>query len=347
MKRSRGWSKAVAGALVALAPLLACADGTLSFVSDPGDWIGSGETYSVAFTDANANIVGDESSLSVDYRVGSDSWTLTLRAPQAQALTPACYERAQRAAFVDFSRPGLEFDHDAHGCNQVVGRFKLIELENDAVSGAISKLAVDFVQHCEGSGPALFGKLRYNSTVSLDTPALDPVFEFDGTLHFVSDPGDFVGQGEEGTFDLNRYNFFTRMNLYAGVSGFFRGATDIWNFDFAAPDSVPLYIGSFDDAVRFTLQGPGQAGFDFTDDGRGCDALSGNFDIDAIESDRIDGAPTRFGSHFVQHCENETPALTADVDFTRVYVNGPLVDDALFIDGVDGETAWPLVWNCE
>jgi hypothetical protein len=347
MTRSRSWSRDIAFAMLAAAPSLACADGTLLFVSEPGDYIGGGTTYSLTFDDADVDVSGDASSLRVYYVSLPEFWSLALSAPRTRALTPACYERAQREPFAEAARPGVDFDFDGAGCNEVVGRYKLIELETDAVSGGISKLAVDFVQHCEGGGPALFGKLRYNSAVGLDTPALAPVFDVRGKLAFVSDPGDYIGGGQDRAFDLDRSNFSVGLNFDAGVSGFFMTDTDFWGVDFAAPDGTPLAVGSYDDAVRFPFQGPGQPGLDFIYDGAGCNVLSGSFDVTAIESDPIDGNPTLFKTHFVQHCENVAPALTADVYVKQVYTNGPLVDDMIFIDGVDGETAWPLVWNCD
>jgi len=339
------WSRRIAAAVVALAPVLACADGTLSFVSDPGEFVGGGTTYSVSFADADISIGGDANALGVYYQSGTDTWSLALNAPQSHALTPACYERAERAPAEDATRPGVEFDFGSRSCGQIAGRYRLIELETDSASGAISKLAVDFVQQC--GGPALFGKLRYNSTVSLDTPALDPVFEVGGALHFVSDPGDDVGLGQTRAFDLDRSNFSMSMNPDAGVSGGYQSSTEFWYFDFAAPDGAPLEVGLYEDAVRFPFQGPGQPGLDFVLDGRGCNELSGSFDVAKLDFDRIDGTPTRFENHFVQHCDNAAPALTAEVAVTQVYTNGPLVDDTLFIDGLDGETPWPLVWNCD
>lgn len=346
MNKSIELLRGFAALLLMIGPAWAWADGTLYFSSEAGDYIGGGSTYSLNFTDSDVEVTASAQAVSVYYFLNGSFWSLWLRAPAERSLAPACYERAQRAPFAEYGRPGVEFDFDGAGCNEIVGRYKVIELEDDPDTGSVSKLAVDFVQHCEGNGPALFGKLRYNSTVGLDTPALDPVFETSGTLHFVSDPGDYIGGGADRTFDLDRSDFGAGVNYDAGVSGSYFDDSDWWMFDFAAADGVPLTEGSYQGAVRFPFQEAGQPALDFVYDGSGCNTLSGNFDVTALDFDPIDGNPTRFQDHFVQHCENADPALTADVDFTTVYNNGPLVADALFIDGLDGATEWPLVWNC-
>ena len=63
---------------------------------------------------------------------------------------------------------GIDFDGHGRGCNQTVGRFDVLEIQTDSVGGGITRLAVDFEQHCETAGaPALFGSYRVNSTIPI------------------------------------------------------------------------------------------------------------------------------------------------------------------------------------
>jgi hypothetical protein len=50
------------------------------------------------------------------------------------------------------------------GCTTITGRFVVLEADI-GIAGDVRKLAIDFEQHCNGVTPALFGSLRYNSSV--------------------------------------------------------------------------------------------------------------------------------------------------------------------------------------
>jgi len=67
--------------------------------------------------------------------------------------------------------PGLDVSGTGAGCNQLTGRFTVLEA---VYSGnAIVSFAADFEQHCESStAPPLFGSIRINSTIPL--PARPP-----------------------------------------------------------------------------------------------------------------------------------------------------------------------------
>ncbi len=58
--------------------------------------------------------------------------------------------------------PGLSFIGHGRGGNRVGGKFVIWEyvVENNQVK----QLAIDFVHRAEGSGPPLFGMLRYHSS---------------------------------------------------------------------------------------------------------------------------------------------------------------------------------------
>ena len=332
--------------LAVCAPAMALADGTLSFVSEPGDPLANGLVYSEDFTDAEVSAFANPYGLRVARVNGLSSWSLNLTSQPGHLFRPACYERAQRDPFMAFGRAGLSFDFSSSGCNTIVARYRVYEFSADPGSGAITDLAVDFVQHCEGAGPALFGALRYDSSIPIDTPPLDPVFTTSGNFHFISDPGDFIGQGQERTFPLDRLVFIAYRNIDNGLSGTFNDTDDLWNIDFAAPDSGPLVPGDYRNAQRYPLQQPGHPGLDYNLDGRGCNTVSGEFDIQQADFEPVDGSPTAVQDTFAQHCEGSGAALTGDMQFTTVFQNGPLLEDVVFIDGLDGVTEWPLTWDC-
>jgi WD40 repeat protein/serine/threonine protein kinase len=129
----------------------------LHIVSAPGDYIGQGQSYSYGMS----ALALRRTARGVHVQVGKvGNWTLELGAPQGEFLQVAVYLNAARHAFSG-SLPGLEFAGNGRGCNRISGRFVVWELEMEG--DAISRLAVDFVQSCEGSTGSLSGKLRYNS----------------------------------------------------------------------------------------------------------------------------------------------------------------------------------------
>lgn len=75
------------------------------------------------------------------------------------------YEGAQRFAFHSPTKPGIDVSGDGRGCNTDAGRFLLSQL-TFATNGSIQSLAIDFEQHCDGAVPALYGSVRFNSTVT-------------------------------------------------------------------------------------------------------------------------------------------------------------------------------------
>jgi hypothetical protein len=138
----------------------------LYYFSEAGDYIGLGQE--VTFTGANGTF--SVSSISNIVRPTfitpgySHWWYLNLAAADGAALQAGAYEGAQRSQSP--GHPQLDFFGDGRGCNTITGRFDVLEIVRDA-SGAVTQLAVNWEQHCEGRQPALFGQIRYNSNVPI------------------------------------------------------------------------------------------------------------------------------------------------------------------------------------
>lgn len=148
---------------------LGAASRILYFRSAAGDYIGAGAT--AVYT--NGMVAFQESLLTADYFRTSlnassytDTWHLDLATGDGSPLRVGAYENAMRAAFRG-SQNGLDFSGSGRGCNQVVGRFDVLEFETDG-AGTVTRLAVDFEQHCErADAPALLGSFRVNSSVPI------------------------------------------------------------------------------------------------------------------------------------------------------------------------------------
>jgi hypothetical protein len=141
----------------------------LYYLSQSGDYIGEGAE--VTFTAADGTFVASPNfSNGVQVRFNTPTfshwWTLNLAAPNNALLQPGAYEGSQRWPFQAAGNPGLDFTGDGRGCNTSTGRFDVLEIVRDT-TGAITQLAANWEQHCEGAVPALFGQIRYNSDVPI------------------------------------------------------------------------------------------------------------------------------------------------------------------------------------
>lgn len=128
--------------------------------SDAGDYIGGGASFRLdPFQGSFYNTVNFRGGLSVFYQ-GNDFYTLDFGPPLGTPFTAGAYENAQRFAFADPGRPGLDISGAGRGCNTVTGRFDVLDFQ--AVGDTVQRAAIDFEQHCEGASAALRGELRIN-----------------------------------------------------------------------------------------------------------------------------------------------------------------------------------------
>ena len=135
----------------------------IHFSSEPGDYIGQGIEQTLTTDDGVFTASRSDNVVTVSFD-GSTWWNLRFAAPEGQQLQPGPYEEATRYPFQSPTEPGLDVSGDGRGCNELTGRFDVLEAVY-TVSGEIERFAADFEQHCEGDEAALFGSVRYNATV--------------------------------------------------------------------------------------------------------------------------------------------------------------------------------------
>jgi hypothetical protein len=135
-----------------------------------------------------------------------------------------------------------------------------------------------------------------------------------------SQAGDWVGQGAEYlyTSDATITGSLPQGGTQFSGSAIQPGYTHWWYVNIAAPAGQPLTVGSYTGAFRAPFRPAGSPGLDVYGDGRGCNTLTGQFDVNDIQY-----APTGellvFDATFEQHCEGGTPAL-----YGRIRVENPL-----------------------
>lgn len=145
---------------------------SLYMYSDPGDYIGQGQTY--YYTPADGSFTAQKNydqgvSLSFNTPNYSHWWYLDFAGANSQPLTVGTYTGALRFPFQG-SAPGLNVDGDGRGCNTLTGTFTVLEVSY-GTGNTIQSFDATFEQHCEGATPALYGEIRYNATVNVSLSA--------------------------------------------------------------------------------------------------------------------------------------------------------------------------------
>lgn len=129
-------------------------------------------------------------------------------------------------------------------------------------------------------------------------------------IFFDSEAGDYIGAGITQTLDENDGVFsITENNEYANIS--FNGE-DSWSLDFAALSGSTLTVGAYENATRWPFQDAAEPGLNVSGAGRGCNTLTGRFDVIQIGHDAT-GAIDSFAANFEQHCSGNVAALFGEV----------------------------------
>jgi hypothetical protein len=138
---------------------------SLSFVSDPGDYVGQGWTLLLESPTSTFAPSLDPSLNHVSFQIqGSDGqsamfWSLFLEAPQGQQLAPGTYLNAVTYSSQPQSAPGLWF-YGSGGCGGITGQFTISDFAY-GTDGSLLRLTATFEQHCGAGSPGLRGKIVY------------------------------------------------------------------------------------------------------------------------------------------------------------------------------------------
>ena len=292
------------------------------------------------FSDAQVTLAATPNGV----RISGASWSLDLASTKAQPFGPACYERARPTVSAPANRPGLQFSHSGSACDPIGGRFKVREYEQDPGTHSVDKLAVDFYQYCGDFNHAVAGNVRYHSTIPVDDEVLAPVLSASGSVYVLGN-SEYVTQGDNYSFSIDAFNTKVEPDV-TGSAIAFSSAANAWQLSFAAPGAAPLLPGDYGSAQKTGHQDAGHPGLDYDMAARSCTQISGDFNIDTIVREPVDGYPTNFFATFSQSCETTSPAINGVIAYSASFESGPLVDDMIHVAGFDADRAWPLVWQC-
>jgi len=141
-------------------------------------------------------------------------------------------------------------------------------------------------------------------------------------LTWRSPVGDFVGGGKPLTFSADDGDILLSGHNSSWIEIYIDGgAFNSWTLMFQAADHSALSTGTYLAAERWPFQDAGHPALSIYGDGRGCNNLSGQFNV--FELDPSD-PPTQFAARFVQSCEGFEPPLRGTLLYNAIAPGNPI-----------------------
>ena len=287
-------------------------------VSNSGDYIGRGRTYS--YTPATTDLVFDIQGGSIGLRIdGDESWHADFVPPSGvnTLVKGAVYTDATRYPFQEDTEAGLDFSGEGRGCNNLFGWYAIDDVTYQA--GKVATLKMRFEQRCEGASAApLRGQIQYDASApipgapgpsltvpSLWSPAPGSVPATGNSFFMASQAGDYIGKGK--TYLYTDPSFITFDGGGATLDVRVDNDTDWWYLNMAASNRADaLTAGYYANLGPYPFHNPVRGGFDVSGNGSGCSATSW---VVIDEIDQRGGTVNDLTLRYEQKCENATAAL--------------------------------------
>lgn len=127
-----------------------------------------------------------------------------------------------------------------------------------------------------------------------------------------SDRGDYIGQGSPQEFDQTNATMGGTLSP-AGISLSLSGGTGGtgWSLEVDPPKGSTFKVGYYSGAQRAAFRSAGHPGLDISGDGRGCNTVSGSFEVRRLTVSN--GAITQLDLLYEQHCEGGPTALFGEI----------------------------------
>jgi len=167
-------------------------------------------------------------------------------------------------------------------------------------------------------------RLALGVTLGIMVPALTAAPTLAATTvtsySYSSDAGDYIGQGLSNSYSSPAaaisvsgiYGWSAAPSPANGVEFTVTSGTDWWYVNLVAAPGQNLAVGTYTGAERAAFRTAGHPGLDVYGDGRGCNALTGDFTVKTMHV-TASGVIDQFDATFTQHCESTVPALRGEV----------------------------------
>lgn len=294
-------------------------DSTRSFVrivSDPGEYVGSGQTY--LYTPDNAILIvkGDTGHLGVRV-VGMQDWAGSMFFAALSSIRSGTY--ADLTTYTQFNpSSGIEWLGPGGACSRYTGA---VTIDSVRYAGdSISALDMTFEQRCEYMSPLLHGKVHWRGddvfttgpVVPIPTSLWHPVLpsELQGRnyVYLESDPGDPIGNGQSYQFTSPSTSI-----LVNSTGGRFSVTMPSFTGVFTAMRALSaVKEGYYPNVMLRDAHNPVFGGMAWSAAGREtCGSVIGWFAIDRVAYN--DYALSSLDMRFEQHCNGLTAALRGAV----------------------------------
>ena len=141
-------------------------------------------------------------------------------------------------------------------------------------------------------------------------------FGYGGRTRLVmhSDPGDYIGQGQDWSYDPAQATF-----TMGGASDrallSVQAIPERWQAWFETPSGQTLAPGLYPNAQSYAYDPGVYPGIAVSGGGRGCSEYTGWFNVSHVALDPFDGTPTELALAFEQHCDGASAALHGIVEY--------------------------------
>jgi hypothetical protein len=168
----------VALALAAPSAAQAASTGSVTMVSQPGDYLGAGQKYLFDSATGSLSLEGSLKWAGIKVSGGNDltgyGFDFEFAPPSGGQLQDGEYVQARRFPFEPADLPGISIEGDGRGCNNDYGRFLIKDIHTEA-SGKLDRLWLLYETRCESPDhPALFGEIRIGEPEGEGTTSAEP-----------------------------------------------------------------------------------------------------------------------------------------------------------------------------
>jgi hypothetical protein len=294
------------------------------FDSQTGDPIGLGEPILYTPKDAVWNVFASGASLYVKL-MAQEWWMLRFNGRWGQA-------RLEAGKYIDlrrwsFSDPGLDVQHQGLFCASLTG---WVAIDSVAYDGdTLTAIDLRFEQHCEGAGPALHGRIRWNKNdevlppgpvavpSGLWQPPQGATPESGNYVYLQSMQGDQVGLGRTYLYTppagmsafaqaprpVDGYGAGVRVDVFGDTN---------WDGQFVAMNGLEqLQPGYYANLRRFPFSNPAFGGLEVSGNFIACNQVAGWFAVDKITY--VQGEVSELDLRFEQQCEGASAPLYGKV----------------------------------
>ncbi|MDD2699767.1 MAG: hypothetical protein PHH36_00885 [Sideroxydans sp.] len=295
-------------------------------ISDPGDYVGQGQTYLYTPDIATIDLAGSGNLIQISIH-GAKDWIGTFKAPDSanKFVAGTTYSAIQGYPYHDPAAGGMNWSGDGRACNMLTASMTIDKITY--INQTISAVDMRFDQDCSGISAALHGEIHW-----VGDPALLPIGATPpGTwappmgvaptnmvnyVYLESDIGDFVGGG--WIYAYTQADSILSATVYGSKLSFSVTGDQSWSGWFQETDVAGQlqtgYVGSmqFDPLTNFSM---------WSGEGRGCTSYSGWFIID--KATYAAGALTELDLRFEQLCADSTYALHGAIHWSSADITAP------------------------